>query len=271
MMIGTLAITGVGIPLIYVLDTPLGLAGFVSKDVIIESSYAAGGVAASLAFGLIVIAAGFTSFYSWRLIFLTFYGETRADHHTYDHAHESPNVMLIPLYVLALGAALAGMEFYPDFVGHHEASWWGPSIFTAEANHVLHDSHDVPAWVKLSPFVAMLIGFGTAFMFYIAQPSLPGAVAARHAALYDFLLNKWYFDELYDRIFVGPAKALGRFFWKKGDGATIDGAINGVAMGAVPWVTRLAGRAQSGYIFHYAFVMLIGISILVTWLSVVGG
>lgn len=270
MLAGTLAITGVGVPLLYALHVPIGLSGFVSKDVIIESAYAASSGFSGVAFALLVIAAGFTSFYSWRLMFLTFHGETRADHHTYDHAHESPPAMMWPLYLLAVGALLAGMQFYPDFVGDREAAFWGPAIFTAEANHVLHDSHDVPTWVKLSPFVAMLLGLVTAWMFYIVQPSLPGALAKRHAALYQFLLNKWYFDELYEAIFVGPAKALGRFFWKKGDGATIDGAINGLAMGAVPWVTRLAGRAQSGYIFHYAFVMLIGISLLVTWLSVAG-
>jgi NADH-quinone oxidoreductase subunit L len=270
MLAGTLAITGVGVPLLYALHVPIGLSGFVSKDVIIESAFAASTGVSGMAFALLVIAAGFTSFYSWRLMFLTFHGETRADHHTYDHAHESPPAMMWPLYLLAVGALLAGMQFYPDFVGDREAAFWGPAIFTAESNHVLHDSHDVPTWVKLSPFVAMLIGLGTAYLFYIVQPSLPGALAKRHAALYQFLLNKWYFDELYEAIFVGPAKALGRFFWKKGDGATIDGAINGLAMGAVPWVTRLAGRAQSGYIFHYAFVMLIGISLLVTWLSVAG-
>ena len=270
MLAGTLAITGVGVPLLYALHVPIGLSGFVSKDVIIESAYAASSGFSGVAFALLVIAAGFTSFYSWRLMFMTFHGKTRADHHTFDHAHESPPAMMWPLYLLAVGALLAGMQFYPDFVGDREAAFWGPAIFTAEANHVLHDSHDVPTWVKLSPFVAMLIGLGTAYLFYIVQPSLPGALATRHAALYQFLLNKWYFDELYDAIFVGPAKALGRFFWKKGDGQTIDGAINGLAMGAVPRLTRLAGRAQSGYIFHYAFVMLIGISLLVTWLSVAG-
>ena len=270
MMIGTLAITGVGAPLLYILEVPIGFAGFVSKDVIIESAYAAEGGAAGYAFTLLLIAAGFTSFYSWRLMFLTFYGQTRADHHAYDHAHESPRVMTIPLMLLALGAVLAGMEFYPDFVGHHEGAFWGSAIFTAESNHVLHDSHDVPVWVKLSPFVMMLGGLGVAYWFYQVDPAMPRALAERHHGLYRFLLNKWWFDELYDRIFVGPAKALGRFLWKKGDGQTIDGAINGLAMGAVPYVTRLAGRAQSGYLYHYAFVMLVGVSLLITWYAVTG-
>jgi NADH-quinone oxidoreductase subunit L len=271
MMIGTLAITGVGVPFLYILDTPIGFAGFVSKDVIIESAFAAPSAASGYAFTLLLIAAAFTSFYSWRLMFMTFYGETRADHHTYDHAHESPRVMTWPLMALAIGAALAGMEFYPDFVGHHEGAFWASSIFNGAENHVLHDSHDVPGWVKLSPFVAMLGGLAVAFWFYRLSPDLPKALAARHQGLYQFLLNKWWFDELYDRLLVRPLMALGRFLWKKGDGATIDGAINGLAMGAVPWITRLAGRTQSGYLYHYAFVMLIGVSLLVTWYAVTGG
>jgi NADH-quinone oxidoreductase subunit L len=211
---------------------------------------------------------------------MTFYGHSRAGHghghddhghgHGHHEPHESPLVMMIPLYVLAAGAVLAGMEFYPDFVGHHETAFWGPSIFNGPDNHVLHDSHGVPTWVKLSPFVMMLGGFATAYVFYIRSPEIPGQLAARHQALYQFLLNKWYFDELYDAIFVKPAMWLGRFLWKKGDGATIDGAINGLAMGAVPWVTRLAGRAQTGFIYHYAFVMLIGVSLLITWFAVGG-
>ncbi len=270
MLIGTLAITGVGVPFLYILEVPIGFAGFVSKDVIIESAWASDYGASGYAFTLLLVAAAFTSFYSWRLIFMTFFGETRADRHTYEHAHESPKVMLIPLYLLAIGAALAGMEFYPDFVGHHEGAFWASSIFNAESNHVLHDSHDVPGLVKLSPFIAMIGGLVVAYWFYRVQPDIPKQLAARHAAAYDFLLNKWYFDELYDRIFVKPAMALGRFLWKKGDGSTIDGAINGLALGAVPYVTRLAGRAQSGYLYHYAFVMLIGVSLLITWYAVTG-
>jgi NADH-quinone oxidoreductase subunit L len=279
MMIGTLAITGVGVPLLYVMDTPIGFAGFVSKDVIIESAFASHSAGSSYAFMMLLVAAGMTSFYSWRLIFMTFYGHSRSGHghhghdghgHHHHEPHESPLVMMIPLYVLAAGAVLAGMEFYPDFVGHHEAAFWGPSIYNGPENHVLHDSHSVPTWVKLSPFVMMLGGLATAYLFYIRSPEIPGQLAARHQALYQFLLNKWYFDELYDAVFVKPAKALGRFLWKKGDGATIDGAINGLAMGAVPWVTRLAGRAQTGFIYHYAFVMLIGVSLLITWFAVGG-
>ncbi len=139
-----------------------------------------------------------------------------------------------------------------------------------EENHVMHEFHEVPYLVKLSPFIAMLLGLGTAYWFYIANPSLPRALAERHHGLYKFLLNKWYFDELYGLIFVRPAMWLGRFLWKRGDGAIVDGAINGLSMGIVPWMTRLAGRAQSGYVYHYAFVMLIGMSLLLTWLTIGG-
>ncbi len=270
MLIGTLAITGVGIPFLYVFDTPIGLAGFVSKDAIIESAFASQAAGSGYAFWLLLIAAAFTAFYSWRLIFMTFFGEAKGDPQTHAHAHESPLVMTIPLGLLAVGAALAGMEFYGDFVGHHEGDFWGGAIFTAAGNTVLYDSHYVPALVKLAPFVAMLSGLGVAYWFYMRAPEVPATLAKRYAPLYTFLLNKWYFDELYEAIFVNPAKWLGRFFWKRGDGGTIDGAINGLAMGIVPWVTRVAGRAQSGYLFHYAFAMLLGISLLITWYAVKG-
>jgi NADH-quinone oxidoreductase subunit L len=271
MLAGTLSITGVGIPLLTLLDTPLGLAGFVSKDMIIESTFASHAAAGKFAFTLLVTAAAMTSFYSWRLIFMTFHGQTRADRHTYDHAHESPNTMMIPLYLLAIGAVLAGMNWYPDFVGHNEGEFWGAAIFNTEGNHVLHDAHGIPTLAKLAPFLAMLFGFGIAWQMYIRKPHLPAQLAQQHHWLYQFLLNKWYFDEIYEFLFVNPAKCVGRFLWKRGDGSVIDGFLNGVAMGLVPMLTRFAGRVQSGYLFHYAFAMLIGISALITWFAVTGG
>ncbi|WP_420584433.1 NADH-quinone oxidoreductase subunit L [Ruegeria sp.] len=327
MMIGTLAITGVGIPL-----TTFGFAGFLSKDAIIESAFAGG---TGYAFWMLVIAAVFTSFYSWRLIFLTFYGEPRGDKHTHDHAHESPMVMLVPLGVLSLGAVFAGMLWYNNFFGHTdkvgkfygipvaEASEHGDAahsddghandshadeahddhadeghgedaahgkkdahgdhhyvfagqpgegaLYMAPDNTVLDDAHAVPKWVKVSPFVAMLLGFVVAYWFYMVNTSLPARLAANQRPLYLFLLNKWYFDEIYDAVFVKPTVALGRFLWKRGDGNTIDGFLNGVAMGVVPFFTRLAGKAQTGYIFTYAFWMVLGIAALVTWMSIGGG
>lgn len=316
MLIGTLAITGVGIPF-----TMFGFAGFFSKDAIIESAYA--GTNGGYAFWMLVIAALFTSFYSWRLMFMTFWGSERGDHHAHDHAHESPAVMTIPLGVLALGAIFSGALGYGVFFGdhtkvaaffsmpHHEvaaehattegavtegvavsqeaavpteavptehattehaapAGQFG-AIFMAADNTVMDDAHHAPAWVKLSPFIAMLIGLFTAWMFYIKHPSWPARLAATQPQLYQFLLNKWYFDELYDAIFIRPAKWLGKFLWKKGDGAVIDGTINGIAMGIIPALTRLAGRLQSGYLFHYAFAMVLGIVGLMFWVALAGG
>ncbi|MGJ8615976.1 MAG: NADH-quinone oxidoreductase subunit L [Sulfitobacter sp.] len=312
MMIGTLAITGVGIPL-----THFGFAGFLSKDAIIESAWGGGSM---YGFWLLVAAAAMTSFYSWRLMFLTFYGTARGSKHTHEHAHESPMTMLIPLGVLSLGAIFAGMIWYNSFFGHaedvaefydiplaemaadgeahsdgaeeshdtdaahseeaahggeHHASFGGApgegALYFAPDNHVLDNSHAAPAWVKVSPFIAMLGGFIMALWFYIWNPSLPSRLAANQQPLYQFLKNKWYFDELYDVVFVRPAKAIGRFLWKRGDGNVIDGTLNGIAMGIIPFFTRLAGKAQSGYIFTYAFAMVIGIAVLVTWMSMSGG
>lgn len=306
MMIGTFAITGVGIPL-----THIGFAGFLSKDAVIESAY----VGSNYAFTLLVFAACMTSFYSWRLMFMTFFGAPRGDHHT--HAHEAPKVMLIPLGVLALGAVFSGMIWYNSFFGDEGKmrAWFamapatehavteaattepaatepattdhatteagttdhatdhGPigAIYLGADNHVLHAAHEAPAWVKVSPFVAMLLGLALAYLFYIRKPELPAQLAKQQRPLYLFLLNKWYFDELYAAVFVRPAAAIGRFFWTKGDGMVIDGALNGAAMGLVPFLTRLAGRAQSGYVFTYAFAMVLGIAALLTWMTLFGG
>jgi NADH-quinone oxidoreductase subunit L len=270
MVVGTLSITGVGIPLLAIAGLPIGFAGFLSKDAIIESAFAAHTGTGAFAFWLLVIAALMTSFYSWRLIFMTFHGAPRGDHHAHARAHESPTVMLLPLYVLAAGAVLAGMLFHGGFVGHHWEQFWGPSVFQAEGNEVLHHSHEVAAWVKLSPFLAMVLGLFIAWQFYIVDPTRPARLAASQPVLYRFLLNKWYFDEVYDFLIVRPVMWLGRTLWKRGDGGTIDGSINGVAMGIVPWLTRLAGRAQSGYVYHYAFAMIIGLALLVTWFAMAG-
>ena len=274
MMIGTLAITGVGIPttLFKLGHTPIGFAGFLSKDAIIEGTFAAGSSVGQFAFVLLVAAAAMTAFYSWRLIFMTFYGEQKGDHHTHEHAHESPWTMTVPLVVLAVGSVLAGMLWYGGFVGDHAAEFFGPSIYNNhETNTVLHDMHSVPGWVIWAPFIAMLAGLLLAIGFYLQKPEIPGKLAEMFQPLYLFLLNKWYFDEVYEVIFVRSAKWLGRFLWKKGDGAVIDGSINGIAMGIVPLITRLAGKAQSGYLYHYALVMVVGIAGLVTWMMISGG
>jgi NADH-quinone oxidoreductase subunit L len=329
MMIGTLAITGVGIPL-----TEFGFAGFLSKDAVIESAWGAQSGVGTYAFWTLVISALFTSFYSWRLMFMTFHGTPRGDRHAHDHAHDSPLSMLIPLGVLSLGAVFAGMIWFSSFFGTDEevgeffglpvvaeagetsshdltsaetsnhdlpvdetsnhddeavietsshdvpssdegaelAGWKpGDGALYPPVNEVMDTAHHAPVWVKISPFIAMLIGFAVAFLFYIARPSFPGRLAENQRPLYLFLLNKWYFDEIYEFIIVRPAHWIGGFLWRRGDGSVIDGGLNGLAMGIVPFFTRLAGRAQSGYLFHYAFAMVLGIVIFVTWMTLAGG
>jgi NADH-quinone oxidoreductase subunit L len=266
MTVGTLAITGVGIP-----GTEIGFAGFLSKDAIIESAWAGENAFSGLAFLLTVLAAAMTSFYSWRLVFMTFFGASRAPKDVYDHAAESPAVVLIPLGALALGAVLAGMVFYGAYVGEGEAEFWKGAITYGADNHVLHEAHAAPFLVKVSPFIAMLAGFAVAYWFYIVDPSRPKALAARLPGVYRFLLNKWYFDELYDRVFVRPAFAIGRLFWKTGDGTVIDGlGPNGVAARVLDVTARVV-RLQTGYVYHYAFTMVIGVAALITWTMFAGG
>jgi NADH-quinone oxidoreductase subunit L len=290
MLIGTLALTGVGIPHV------AGFAGFHSKDAIIEAAYAAH-TPSNYAFWLLVVAAFMTSFYSWRLIFMTFHQSPRwasHDHHGHghdahahaahgDHAHghddhghghahqphESPAVMLIPLLVLAIGAVVAGFVFTGYFIGHHYKEFWGKALFEGPQNHILHAMHEVPTWVAWSATVAMVAGFGLAVLYYILAPGLPAATARAFKPVYLFLLNKWYFDELYDLLFVRPARAIGWALWKGGDGAAIDGLINGTAA-SVQKVTGRVVKMQSGYVYHYAFAMLIGVAIIITWF-IVGG
>ncbi|WP_173932135.1 NADH-quinone oxidoreductase subunit L [Chelativorans sp. Marseille-P2723] len=261
MIIGTLALTGVGIP-----GTILGTAGFFSKDAIIEGTFVAQNGAAPFAFILLVVAAVFTSFYSWRLIFMTFHGRPRASADVMHNVHESPYVMLVPLFLLAIGALFAGVAFQAFFVGNAYDGFWNGALFTLPDNTILEDFHHVPLWVKLSPFVAMLLGLLVAWQFYIRSPESPKELAGRHRALHAFLLNKWYFDELYDVLFVRPAKRLGHFLWKKGDGWLIDGfGPDGISARVVDVANRVV-RMQTGYLYHYAFAMLIGIAAFVTWM-----
>ncbi|MBN9257133.1 MULTISPECIES: NADH-quinone oxidoreductase subunit L [unclassified Mesorhizobium] len=261
MVIGTLALTGVGVPV-----TVIGTAGFFSKDAIVESAFVGHNAVAGFAFVLLVIAACFTSFYSWRLIFMTFHGKPRASHEVMHHVHESPPVMLLPLFILAVGALFAGIIFHGAFIGEGYAEFWKASLFTLPDNHILHEIHETPLWVELSPFIAMVIGLLVAWKFYIRSPQIPVDLAAQHRGLYAFLLNKWYFDELYDFLFVRPAKRLGRFLWKTGDGAVIDGlGPDGISARVVD-VTNRVVKLQTGYLYHYAFAMLIGVAALVTWM-----
>ena len=261
MIIGTLALTGVGIPF-----TIIGTAGFFSKDAIIESAFAGHSSVAGFAFVMLVVAALFTSFYSWRLIFMTFHGKPRASADVMHHVHESPPVMLVPLYILAAGALFAGLIFHGYFFGEEYLEFWKGALFTLPENEILEHYHHVPAWVKLSPFIAMLLGLVTAWYFYIRSPETPKNLAQDHRGLHQFLLNKWYFDEAYDFLFVRSSKALGRFLWKKGDVGTIDSfGPDGIAA-RVQDITGRVVKLQTGYLYHYAFVMLIGVAALVTWM-----
>ncbi len=259
MLIGTLALTGFPFT-----------AGYFSKDAIIEATYAAHTGMGQFAFVLLVTAAFMTSFYSWRLMFMTFHGRPRASKEVMSHVHESPNVMLVPLYILALGALVAGFAFKEYFVGHDEALFWGTSLYRSPDNTIVQDLHHVPAWVIWSPFVAMVLGFALSWLFYIRSPELPSRLATRHEPLYKFLLNKWYFDEIYDFFLVNPAKWLGRFLWKKGDGWLIDGfGPDGVSARVIDVTNRIV-KLQTGYVYHYAFAMLIGVAALVTYYMFAG-
>ncbi|MGO8799135.1 MAG: NADH-quinone oxidoreductase subunit L, partial [Roseiarcus sp.] len=280
MVIGTLALTGVGIPF-----TSIGFAGFVSKDAIIEAAYASQRPGAVYAFLCVVVAVAFTSFYSWRLIFMTFFGGRRvsggaheadghghaaADAHAHAHsgdhaAHESPPVMLVPLAALAVGAVLAGVVFRHVFIGGGFEGFWKEALFLGPDNHILEQMETAPWLVSLLPTLMMLGGFAVAYYMYIVAPDAPRALAAQNPLLYRFLLNKWYFDELYDLLFVRPAFWLGRLFWKGGDGFIIDGfGPDGVAARVFD-VTRNVVRLQSGYVYQYAFAMLLGAAAFITW------
>ena len=252
MWIGTLAL--IGFP---------GFAGFFSKDAILEAAWASHNAFAPYAFWLGVSAAMLTAFYSGRLIWLTFHGEPRADHETMHHVHESPLVMTVPLGVLAAGAVFAGWLG----LGMLDADglFWAGSIFTGPDNHVLHDLHHVPFWVKAAPFVAMALGLGLSYVFYMLAPDLPARVAAAFRPLHSLFYNKWYVDELYEWLFVRGAKALGMALWRGGDQGVIDRfGPDGVALSTLA-AARRAVRIQTGYVYHYAFAMLIGVAALLSW------
>ncbi len=250
MVIGTLALTGF----------PL-TAGYFSKDAIIEAAYAGKNPFAIYAFVMTVIAAGMTAFYSWRLIYKTFHGAPHDRHH-YEAAHESPPVILIPLGVLAIGSLGAGFAFKEFFAGHHIAEFFRESL---KQGDIIDAMHHVPLAVVWLPTAMMALGWGVAAYIYLLHPEIAPRIAKQHDALYRFLLNKWYFDELYDLIFVRPALWFGRVFWKGGDGYVIDGFGPDGVSARVLDVTRNVVRLQTGYLYHYAFAMLIGAAALITW------
>jgi NADH-quinone oxidoreductase subunit L len=257
MIAGTLALTGF----------PL-TAGYFSKDAIIEATHATAVTPGLFAFILLVVAAAFTSFYSWRLIFMTFHGAPRAPEAVMQHAHESPQVMLVPLYILAAGALFAGLIFSGSFIGEAATEFWHNSLVVDM--DLIEAMHHTAFWLGILPTIAMVLGFIVAWWFYILSPATPVALAAEQRVLYNFLLNKWYFDELYEYVLVRPAKRLGYFLWKRGDGWLIDGfGPDGVTARVID-VTRGMMRLQTGYLYHYAFAMLLGVALIVTWMMFAG-
>ena len=254
MWIGGLALGGIPI-----------FAGYYSKDLIIESAFASHSSLSGYAWFLGVAAAGLTALYTWRLLFMTFHGEPRGPAEVVAHVHESPKVMTVPLMLLSVGATFGGL--FGVWLGLADGSgdFWRGSILVLPDNNSIEEAHDVPFLVRILPLVMGLVGIGIAYLCYIRDPGLPARITGGVPAVYRFLLHKWYFDELYDTIFVHPMKRLGFGLWQRGDVFVIDGfGPNGVAARVLD-VTRQAVRLQSGYLYHYAFAMLIGVAALVTW------
>jgi NADH-quinone oxidoreductase subunit L len=284
MVIGTLAITGFGIPSLH-----LGFAGFYSKDAIIESAYAAGqeNPISYFAFVVGLLAAALTAFYSWRLAFMTFHGTPKwqngHDDHGHDHAanahghgehddhahdhkpHESPISMLLPVILLAVGAVGAGYAFVESFVGEERNAFWRGAIFNAPTNHVLEHAHHAPQWVLWAPLGVSILGLVMAIFIYVLNEGMGARIAGRRGPLYTFFYNKWFFDVLYEATFVRATRWLGDVFWKVGDQKIIDGlGPDGLAAVSANIGQRLS-KGQSGYVYHYAFVMLLGVAGLLSY------
>ena len=257
MWIGSLALAGVPF-----------FSGFFSKDIILESAFAAATGLGHYAFAAGIAAAVLTALYSWRLIILTFHGKPRADEKVMAHVHESPPIMTVPLILLAVGAIVSGYLLLP-MVGSH-SDFWGTSILVLPHHHALEGAHHVDFWVKALPTIVAVIGILAAYFLYMTKPHLPGVLAQRLRPLYLFSHNKWYFDELYDWAFVRPTKYLGYGLWKQGDGGVIDGiGPDGVAAAAAA-IARRVVKLQSGYVYHYAFLMLAGVAVIITWYLILG-
>jgi NADH-quinone oxidoreductase subunit L len=254
MWIGSLALAGVPF-----------FAGYYSKDMILESAWGSGSLAGQFAYCMGIGAAFLTAFYSWRLLIMTFHGKPRADEHVMAHVHESPAVMILPLLVLATGAVFSGWLGYEMFVGHAQQDFWREAIKVLPSHPALENAHHVPGWVVLAPTVVGVAGIALAYILYMFVPSLPGKIAGAFGGVYRFLLNKWYFDELYDFLFVKPAFKIGKGLWQGGDGALIDGVGPDGVASATRVIAKRVAKLQSGYLYHYAFAMLIGVAVFVTW------
>jgi NADH-quinone oxidoreductase subunit L len=254
MWIGSLALAGIPF-----------FAGYYSKDMILEAAYAAHTPIGNFAWVMGIAAAFLTAFYSWRLLMMTFHGKPRASAEVMSHIHESPLVMTVPLFILAIGAVLSGWMFYELFVGHHWYDFWRQSIFIDPANNIMDDAHHVPKWVKLLPLFISLAGIGLAIIIYGMMPSVAGGIASLFRPIHQLFYRKWYFDEIYDAVFVRPAVEIGRVLWIRGDKDTIDGFGPDGISNTVNRFSAFCSRMQSGYVFHYAFAMLIGVIALLAW------
>ena len=260
MWVGSLALAGIPF-----------FAGYYSKDLILEAAWAASSNSGYFAFWLGCLAAFLTAFYSWRVLLLTFHGNFNSSKEVLDHVHESPIVMLIPLFVLAFGAIFSGWYFYNDFVGYNWKEFWGDSILISEKHKAFKMAHYVPFWVKYLPIILAILGILCAYLFYMLNPNLPKILTKKFSPIYNLFYNKWYFDELYDYFFVKSFIKFGNFFWKKGDEGTIDRfGPNGIS-NLVKNISSKSIIIQSGYIYHYAFAMLIGLVVLITWLLLDNG
>ena len=254
MLIGTLGLTG----------APL-MSGYYSKDGIIEAAFVSQTEGNLYAFYLLVLSALLTSFYSWRLIFLTFNGKSNISTEIFSKVHESPKVMLFPLFILSIFTIFSGVYFVDYFMYHDYQYLWQSSIYLSENNHVIESIHYVPKWVKYSPLVMMVIGLITAIIFYLLYPKVPKFLSSQFNPLYKFLLNKWYFDEIYEFIFVRNISRIGNFLSNFGDKRIIDGlGPDGISLRVMD-IAKQISRVQTGYIYHYAFAMLIGLMLFITY------
>ncbi|MFN3075515.1 MAG: NADH-quinone oxidoreductase subunit L [Alphaproteobacteria bacterium] len=254
MWIGSLALAGVPF-----------FAGYYSKDIILEAAFGAHSGVGLYAYWMGIAAAFMTAFYSWRLLFLTFHGKPRAEEAVMAHVHESPLVITVPLMLLAIGAIFSGLIGVDAMAGGGWGAFWQKSLLILPSHGALEAAHHVPWLIKILPILVGMAGIALAYGLYVSRPGLPPLLAEQFPRLYRFLLNKWYFDELYDKVFVQPAFRLGRGLWKGGDGAVIDTVGPDGVAGAVLVLARRIAGLQSGYLYHYAFAMIAGVAGFVSW------
>ncbi len=253
MWVGSLALAGI-----------YPFSGFHSKDIILEAAYASHGMFGKYAYWLGIIAATMTAFYSWRLLFLAFHGAPRASSKVMSHVHEPPLFMRVPLMILGLGSIMAGDIGIKLGMIDPTSTFWGTSLYVLPEHDSLEQAHHVAQWVAYLPMTVGVVGIFAAYLAYIKYPNWPTALRHKLSWIYTFLLNKWYFDELYDRLFIRPSKALGDSLWRTIDMKLVDGMPNGAAALSLRFA-KVVGFLQTGYLYHYTFAMLLGILVILTW------